>query len=587
MLLKSLAAMILLKAMWLHWLGVFLGLSSALMVIALDKEDDSKWKTALLILGGISLLPGLAYVLIPVLAKVADIEASRSNLALLAWLASTGMGVAGGLWFLRHGVHKLEGVFAKFKKKSSLERNRRTDVREIDAFLPAAIGSFDPCKYFDEASGMFVGLDENKEPVYIPYEDWKLSHVLLSGRTRSGKGVAAQSLLSQAIQRGEFVIVLDPKGDAWMPYIFKKISDECGQPYVLVDFRKNLNDGTALWAQINLFEGCDEETIESMLIGAFSLAEKGEAADFYRLSDRAAARAVARYVIEERKALGRSPTPIEICEHFAPVWDDSDNREAPKGFAAAMRELAAVPAVNRTTGGVDILALERTGGCLYTIGDMGNTSLVKIQRMLLLRLMMLAKKRDYINADPRQITVFADEFKVHISKPFMTSLGAAAGWGLHCILAFQSLQDLADCPADLDKDAVRGGVMENCAIQLSYRIKDPETAEWLAASTGQILVDDESRRIKTNIALSETFESERSVRLAERYFVDMNMMMNMPKGCGVLVGATKLPSFCYTSPIKVVRDPAAVTPTVAKGTAQQAKAKTLADAADELEIIEE
>ena len=36
--------------------------------------------------------------------------------------------------------------------------------------------------------------------------------------------------------------------------------------------------------------------------------------------------------------------------------------------------------------------------------------------------------------------------------------------------------------------------MENCAIQLSYRIKDPDTAEWLAASTGIILVDDETRK---------------------------------------------------------------------------------------------
>lgn len=56
----------------------------------------------------------------------------------------------------------------------------------------------------------------------------------------------------------------------------------------------------------------------------------------------------------------------------------------------------------------------------------------------------------------------------------MVSLGAAAGWGLHCILAFQSLQDLADMPADLGKDAVRGSVMENCAIQLSESPPDPE-----------------------------------------------------------------------------------------------------------------
>ncbi|MDP2788082.1 MAG: TraM recognition domain-containing protein [Pseudomonadota bacterium] len=121
---------------------------------------------------------------------------------------------------------------------------------------------------------------------------------------------------------------------------------------------------------------------------------------------------------------------------------------------------------------------------------------------------------------------------------------------------------LADVPSDLDKDAVRGSVMENCAIQLSYRIKDPETAEWLAASTGTILVDDESRKIEKNLALTETVSKERTVRQAERYYIDTNMLMNMPRGCGLLVGAGKLPSFCYTSPVKVERSEAAITPTI-------------------------
>ncbi|KXS30847.1 MAG: Mobilization protein TriK [Candidatus Gallionella acididurans] len=165
----------------------------------------------------------------------------------------------------------------------------------------------------------------------------------------------------------------------------------------------------------------------------------------------------------------------------------------------------------------------------------------------------------------RLITVFSDEFKVHISRPFMTSLGAAAGWGMHCILAFQSLQDLADVPADLDKDSVRGAVMENCAIQGGYRIKDPETAEWLAAATGPILVDDEARKIERNLALSETVLAERTVRMAERFLIDTNMLMNLPAGCGVLSGASALPSFCYTSPVRAAKQPQAVTAVAVAG----------------------
>lgn len=115
---------------------------------------------------------------------------------------------------------------------------------------------------------------------------------------------------------------------------------------------------------------------------------------------------------------------------------------------------------------------------------------------------------------------------------------------LCAILAFQPLQDLADCPADLDAESVKGSVMENCAVQISYAIKDPVTAEWLSKSTGTVLVDDESRKIEKNIALSETFENERSVRMAERYYIDTNMFMNLPKSCGVLSIPGNLARFC-------------------------------------------
>ena len=121
---------------------------------------------------------------------------------------------------------------------------------------------------------------------------------------------------------------------------------------------------------------------------------------------------------------------------------------------------------------------------------------------------------------------------------------------------------------------MRGSVMENCALQLSYRIKCPETAEWLAASTGIILVDDETRKIERNLALTETVLPERSVRMAERHLIDTNMIMNLPAGCGALVGATKLPAFCYTSPVVVEKRDAALTVTPAASVVR-AKAQTI------------
>jgi len=510
-----------------------IGLFSGFFVLAANREEDDSWRPWLSTLGGLSFLPLAAFTGLMMLSTVLGMTPPAER-QLMPWGVAFVVGIVLAFTWLRYGVQQGETLRSRFSRRSHLERNRRTDVRELDSILPPAIGQFDARRFIDESHGYFVGLDERKKPIFIPTDAWRLSHVLLSGRTRSGKGVAAQILLTQAIKRGEFVVILDPKADEWMPHVFQEAAALDGKPYHFLDLRPGRT------AQINPFDDCDEETIENMLIGAFSLAEKGEAADFYRLADRKAARQAARFLAEG----GRSAA--DALTVFGSAW-----LERAPGFHAALEEMADLAPVNAATGGIDIDALARSGGCLYVVGDMGNTRVVRMQRMLLVRLMMLAKRMQAECSVRPLMTVFADEFKVHISRPFMTSLGAAAGWGMHCILAFQSLQDLADVPADLDKDSVRGAVMENCAIQLSYRIKDPETAEWLAASTGTILVDDEMRKVERNIALAETVRPERTIRLAERYYVDTNMLMNLPAGCGVLAGATCLPAFCYTSPVIV------------------------------------
>lgn len=541
-----LAALLLLGHHW-PWLGVLCGL----FWITFNRIADDKGNSFLTYFsaaaGLIGALPGLAWFALPPISQgILEYRLTAPVADLWIWAGYASFSAVIFFLVFRLGAQFADGLFDRLTVKSSLERNRKTDVREIHKFLPREISAFNPEKYAKQSRGMFVGLDEQMKPVYLDRDVWKTSHILLSGRTRSGKGVAAQILLTQAIERGEYVVVLDPKVDNWMPHVFKRAADRAGLPYVFLDLRQSAP------SQFNLFAGCDEETLENMLVGGFSLTERGSDADFYRLADRKAARQAARWL-----ASNPGKTAADIMLAFGEQWADV----AP-AFHSYMLEMAELPAVNCQYGGVDIAAGEQTGGALYVVGDMINPRIIRMQRMILLRLLFLAKSRQGINRQHRTITVFADEFKVHISRPFMTALGASAGWGLHTILAFQSLQDLADCPADLDKESVRGAVMENCAIQLSYAIKDPDTAEWLSASTGKVLVDDESRRVSKNIALSETVSAERTLRQAERNLVDTNMLMNLPKGCGVLSVAGRLAEFCYTSPIPAKETEGAIAVTV-------------------------
>ncbi|CDW96328.1 MULTISPECIES: type IV secretory system conjugative DNA transfer family protein [unclassified Thiomonas] len=537
--------------LWLMHLPV-LGLASGWFVFASNArhQGDEKKAELFTLFGLIGVFPALAMIVLPFIARSVFHSAWLPGLWYpTAYAFAFALGIGAALYWHRVWVPRMNFIAAKLTKKTELERNRRTDVREIGKFLPAKIGAYDPQQYVDSRKGLLIGLDEKKKPVYIDYNDSRIQHMLLTGRTRSGKGVAAQIIISQQIQRGEFVVVLDPKVDKWMPHAFRDASVKANVPYHFLDLRQSAP------AQCNPFSGCDAETLENMLVGGFSLTEKGEAADFYRLSDRKAARQCAQWL-----SVNPGATARDALAALGEDWAKDGDAEA-VAFHAYMQEMADLDAVNARSGGIDITSGERTGGCLYVVGDMINPRIIRMQRMILLRLLFLAKNRKVIDAEARPILVLADEFKVHISRPFMTSLGASAGWGLHTILAFQSLQDLADCPADLDKDMVRGAVMENCAVQLSYGIKDPDTALWLSTSTGTILVDDETRTVQKNVALTETVHGERRISMAERPFIDTNMFMNLPESCGVLAMPGTLARFAYTSPPKTTRSEAAITPT--------------------------
>jgi hypothetical protein len=122
-------------------------------------------------------------------------------------------------------------------------------------------------------------------------------------------------------------------------------------------------------------------------------------------------------------------------------------------------------------------------------------------------------------------------------------------------MAHQSIADLRDCPADLNGDAVVGAVVENAKFKLVYKLQDPDTAKWVARMSGTILVDDESRKAKTSEMLVEKIDDERTIRQADRYFIDENMLQNLPKFVSYIFTASALPFASMISPLKVKKQP--------------------------------
>ncbi len=455
-------------------------------------------------------------------------------------------GIATVILGIRYTSPYIEIIKHRLTKANSTERNRKTDIRQIGVHLPNSQSTYDPVNYYNHKKGIFFGLNEQKNPVYIPWQQWRKSHVDVIGTTGSGKGVAAGVLLSQAVASGECVVVIDPKFDLFGPYVMQKAAIDAGVPYVYIDLQSEQ-------PQWNPLQHKNANEIEELLSAGFSLGEKGTDADFYRLDDRRAARVFANLAHRQHYSL------IETLQLL--IQHQPDIAEAGKKFVSDLEEIGLVDAVNTRTG-IDLGSLIKQGAVIYVRGSMRNPRILKLQRIFVLSMMqhIEVRPRELGNGEKaRHVCLFLDEFKYLISRPTLEALGAIRDKGAHVMIAHQSLGDLRDCPADLDPESVVASVNENCAIKMAYQVKDPDTASWLARMSGTILVDDETRQVKTNAGLTETRDGERTLRQAERPLVDTNMLHAMPERCAVLYGAG-LAQFFFTSPIHVTKNSEAIKP---------------------------
>lgn len=85
------------------------------------------------------------------------------------------------------------------------------------------------------------GLAPREMPVWLPVAH-SAGHLLIVGTTGSGKTRLLELLVAQAVQRGEAVVILDPKGDQELQASSRRACLRCGEPQRFVSFHPAFPD---------------------------------------------------------------------------------------------------------------------------------------------------------------------------------------------------------------------------------------------------------------------------------------------------------------------------------------------------------
>ena len=417
-------------------------------------------------------------------------------------------------------------------KKSALERDQKTDIRELVKDL-VKIDSYDPEKYF-KRDAWFFGLDNKKKPVY--FEKSSLGHILVTGKSGSGKSVVMGVLTYQAILKGETVVIIDPKqnGDAFFPHVMAKAAKKSGKRFVYIDLRKDV-------AQINIMADGTRKQNELLLQNILSLDETGTDGDYFKGFGR-------DECFNFSQNLSEGST---IADYYTEYGKKLRADKNTIGFAQKLGELARITSIN-ARGGLSLKKCIDHEDVIYIAGDWEDISIVKAKRMVLARIIQIISQRDNDLEEPKPVCIVADELKFQVSAILSNALTLIRDKGAHFILGCQTIANLRDCPSNMDKDEFQKGVLTNCDLKFTYRLNDVETADFFADLSGEILVDDEIRHLDKTLSLAETVSHGRQVRQTEKSYFDRNTLLALPENCGILFDS-RLARMAHVSPIKVNR----------------------------------
>jgi type IV secretory pathway TraG/TraD family ATPase VirD4 len=445
------------------------------------------------------------------------------------WLLPTAVALGIGLRVVweRYGAVWWSKAKQRFLVKQ--EDHKLSDMRLEVGRLQTR--DFAPREHY-QAGQMFLGLDADNQPLYLPMKTFCETHMQVVGPTRFGKGVLLGVMLEQAIQAGHSVVYIDPKADKFAPYIMAAACAAAGRKFVYID----LNSEDTKWAP---FEGGGERDRRSRIVNCFGLNNTGDGSDFYKSKERAILDTI---LPKSGASIAGLRAALEARGDDGKPLKESANR-----LYDGLTEFSVLPALNPKKGGGNKIgdALKQ-GATIYVRGSLDDPTVKRATQVLISEVIQEARRLGPERQN--QLTLAIDELKFMISQEISDALATIAGFNVNMVLLHQSIKDLR-APEDrsLNVQALESSVLVNCQIKLMYRASDPDTADWASALSGtKIVRTTKTHKIEHNSFGGEKYSAERVVNDVEVPVISPNELLSLSPRVGVFFVPERLAQVLFT-----------------------------------------
>lgn len=409
------------------------------------------------------------------------------------------------------------------------EDHKQSDMRVEVGKLKAR--DFPPRQHYRDGH-IFIGLDAEGQPTYLDAKTFRATHMQVVGPTRFGKGVVLGVMIEQAIRQGHGVVYIDPKADAFLPYIMAEACERAGRRFIYID----LASEDTRWAP---FEGGTERDRRARIVNCFGLNNTGDGSDFYKSKERAILDTI---MPKSGTSIAGLKAALEQRGEDGKPLKESANR-----LYDGLVEFGVMPSLNPKKGGGNKVAEAlKSGASIYVRGSLDDATLKRATQVFITEVIQEARRLG--PERPHHLTLAVDELKFMISQEISDALATIAGFNVNMVLLHQSIRDLRG-PEDrtLNVDALESGVIVNCQIKLLYRASDPETAEWASLLSGtKIVRTTKSQTVEHNRFGGEAYTASRMLYDLEVPIITQNEMLSLSPRVGVLFAPDRLASVVFT-----------------------------------------